>query len=307
MQTILGANGIIGNELAKALPAYTDQIRLVSRTPEKVNSTDQLFPADLLDREQTESAVEGSDVVYLTIGLPYKIKVWRAQWPTVMQNVIAACQMHKSKLVFFDNVYMYGKVDGWMTEQSPIRPVSKKGEVRAEIAGMLLDQVAKGDLEALIARSADFYGPTSLSFATIMVFDKFASGKSAQWMICDDCKHSFTYTQDAGKATALLGNTDDTYNQVWHLPTDKNTLTGREFITAVAEAYGLAPKYSVLKKWLLRMVGLFIPVIGESIEMLYQNDADYLFDSSKFDNRFDMKATPYKEGIGATMRNLAKK
>ena len=307
MQTILGANGVIGNELARSLPGYTDRIRLVSRTPEKVNADDELFPADLTDLKQTEQAVAGSEVVYLTVGLPYKIKVWQEQWPKIMANVISACKLHDAKLVFFDNVYMYGRVDGWMTEDTAIKPSSKKGEVRAQIAEMLMTEVAKGDLNALIARAADFYGPTPLSFATIMVFDKYASGKSAQWMICDSCRHSFTYTVDAGKATALLGNSSEAYNQVWHLPTDKNALTGTEFIGAVAKAYGVDPKYSVLKKWFLKILGLFIPVIGESIEMLYQNDSDYLFDSSKFEKKFDMQPTPYTEGIAATLKSLAKK
>ncbi|MGI9544805.1 MAG: NAD-dependent epimerase/dehydratase family protein [Cyclobacteriaceae bacterium] len=307
MQTILGANGVIGNAIAKALPKYTDRIRLVSRTPEKVNATDELFPADLTDRKQTEQAVAGSEIVYLTVGLPYKIKVWQEQWPEIMGNVISACKLHHAKLVFFDNVYLYGKVDGWMTEETPVKPTSKKGEVRARIAEMLMNEVAKEGISALIARAADFYGPTQLSFATVMVFDKFAKGKSAQWMLCDGCRHSFTYTPDAGKATALLGNNSEAYNQVWHLPTDKNVMTGTEFITAVAKAYGVEPKYSVLKKWFLQILGLFIPVIGESIEMLYQNDSDYLFDSSKFEKSFEMKPTTYPEGIAATLKSLAEK
>lgn len=44
MQTILGAGGAIGIDLAKELLAYTDKIRLVSRNPVKVNAGDELFP-----------------------------------------------------------------------------------------------------------------------------------------------------------------------------------------------------------------------------------------------------------------------
>ncbi len=118
MQTILGANGIISTELAKALPRYTDKIRLVSRNPRKVNETDEIFSADLMNKEQTLAVVAGSEVVYLTAGLQYNISVWREQWPVIMRNVIDACIVHHAKLVFFDNVYMYGKVNGWMTEET---------------------------------------------------------------------------------------------------------------------------------------------------------------------------------------------
>ena len=57
MQTIIGSGGAIGVELATALTEYTTDIRLVSRNPEKVNSTDQLSVADITKREELEKAV----------------------------------------------------------------------------------------------------------------------------------------------------------------------------------------------------------------------------------------------------------
>lgn len=307
MQTILGSSGIIGTELAKALPKYTDKIRLVSRNPKRVNPTDQLIVADLTNPQQVFSAVDGSDVVYLTVGLQYKISIWQKQWPLIMQNVIDACKTHKAKLVFFDNVYTYGLVNGWMKEDTRVNPISKKGEVRAQIAQMIMSEVERGNLDAIIARAADFYGPnTPLSFATVTVFDNFKKGKKAQWFIDANKKHSMTYTPDAGKATALLGNTNSAYNQIWHLPTDKNVLTGKEFIELAAKAFGVKPNYTVLKMWMIKMVGVLIPVVKESIEMLYQSEYDYLFDSTKFENSFDFKPTSYRDGIAETVRSMMK-
>ena len=144
MQTILGANGIIAQELSKHLNGYTRQIRQVSRNPKKVNESDEIRQADLLNYNQTEKAVEGSEVVYLLAGLKYDTKTWQEQWPKVMGNTIDACKKHNSKLVFFDNVYAYGYVHGVMTEETPFDPVSKKGEVRARIATMLLKEIKKG-------------------------------------------------------------------------------------------------------------------------------------------------------------------
>lgn len=303
MQTILGSSGVIGTELAKALPKYSDKIRLVSRNPQKVNPSDELFTADLTNRDQVLKAVEGSEIVYLTVGIPYKIKVWQHQWPIIMQNVIDACKMHKTKLVFFDNVYAYGLVRGWMKEDARTNPSSRKGEVRAQIAQMVLSEVEKGNLDAIIARAADFYGPnTPLSFVTATVFDNFKKGKKAQWFIDANKKHSMTYTPDAGKATAILGNTNSAYNQIWHLPTDKNALTGKEFIELSAKALNVKPEYTILKKWMLQMVGMFVPVVKESIEMLYQNENDYLFDSTKFEKAFNFLPTSYQNGIVETVK-----
>jgi len=305
MQTILGSSGIIGTELAKALTQYTDKIRLVSRNPKRVNPTDQLVVADLTDTNQVLSAVEGSQVVYLTVGLQYKIGVWQTQWPIIMKNVIDACKTHKAKLVFFDNVYAYGLVKGWMKEDTLVNPSSKKGEVRAQIAQMIMSEVERGHLDAIIARAADFYGPnTPLSFATVTVFHNLKKGKTAQWFIDANKKHSMTYTPDAGKATTILGNTASAYNQIWHLPTDKNVLTGKEFIEFAAKAFGVEPKHMVLKKWMIQMVGYFVPVVKESYEMLYQNEYDYLFDSTKFERAFDFKPTSYQDGIIATAKSM---
>jgi len=113
-----------------------------------------------------------------------------------------------------------------------------------------------------------------------------------------------TYTPDAGKATALLGNTNSAYNQIWHLPTDKNALTGKEFIETAAKAFGVELKFMVLKKWMIQMVGMFVPVVKESIEMLYQNEYDYLFDSTKFEKAFNFTPTNYQDGIAATVKSM---
>lgn len=222
-----------------------------------------------------------------------------------MKHVIEACIIHNAKLVFFDNVYAYGRVNGWMTEETPMSPSSKKGEVRKQLDEMIMAEVKSGDLKAIIARAADFYGPRSpLSFVTVMVFENIRKGKKAQWLINDNVRHSLTYTPDAGKATAMLGNTESAYNQVWHLPTDRGVLTGKEFIEKVAKEFGLSPRYMVLPRWMVQMAGLFNGIIRESIEMLYQNDSDYLFDSSKFEKAFNFKLTPYAQGIRETVKSM---
>jgi NAD dependent epimerase/dehydratase family enzyme len=92
MQTILGANGVIGHELSKLLPHYTTRIRQVSRNPKKVNASDETVHADLLNYQQTEEAVAGSEIVYLLAGLKYDTRTWQEQWPKVMRNSIDSCK-----------------------------------------------------------------------------------------------------------------------------------------------------------------------------------------------------------------------
>ena len=303
LNTILGASGTIGSVLAKELAQYTSRIRLVGRKPKKVNPTDELFPADLSDPEMVEKAVAGSDVVYLLVGFDYKLKVWQEKWPKLMRATIDACIKHKAKLVFFDNVYLYdiGAI-GHMTEDSPINPPSKKGLVRKEIAEMLMKEVRNGKLTALIARAAAFYGPDNeKSFLIEVIYKNLKKGKRPSWFVDADKKHSFTYTPDAARATALLGNTSDAFNQVWHLPTDKNTLTGKEMADLFMKKMEIQSKISVLPMWMIKAIGLFVPFMREMPEMMYQYDRHYFFDSSKFEKRFGIQATPYEQGVRETV------
>ena len=310
MQTVLGSGGAIGIELTKALKEFTDKIRLVSRNPSKIHPTDELNPADLLNPAEVEKAVNGSSVVYVTVGFPYSLKVWNESWPRFIVSVIDACKANECKLVFFDNIYMYSPeyLNG-MSEETPVHPVSKKGEIRAKIADLIMKEVENGKLTALIARSADFYGPNiqNTSVLTETVFKPFSKGKKANWMSSIKYKHSYTYTPDAGKATALLGNTEDAYNQVWHLPTSANPFTGKEWIETIAEEMGVKPKFQVASKFLVKIMGLFVPVMKEMPEMMYQYNRDYIFNSDKFERRFDFRPTPYIEGIKAIIESDYKK
>ncbi len=303
MQTILGAGGAIGIPLATELRQYTEKIRLVSRNPKKVQESDELFPANLIDREQVMKAVEGSSVVYLTAGLPYKFKTWVMQWPMVMDNVIAACIHHGARLVFVDNVYMYALEElSRMTEESAMKPPSRKGTVRLQLVNMIMDAVKEDKLQALIARSADFYGPHNRnSVLQSTVIDNLKKGKKPMWMSSATKIHSFTYTPDAARAVAQLGNTPDAFGQTWHLPTSTEKLTGETFINMIAGMMGKKTGYSVLPRWACGLLGIFVPLLSEVKEMMYQYELDYYFDSSKFANRFGWTATSYADGLKQTI------
>ena len=301
MITILGAGGAIGNELVKLLVAKKQRFRLVGRNPKATPGATEALAADLTDQDQAIRGVAGSTVVYLVVGLKYDHKVWQEAWPRVMRNTIEACKRAGAKLVFFDNVYMYGKVNGPMTEETPFNPCSKKGDVRAKIATTLIDEWKSGALTGMIARAADFYGPDTLNgVPDVLVFQPFSRNEKASWLVNDSVPHSLTYTPDAALSLVQLAERATAWNQTWHVPTTPNPLTGKEFVTLAAKEFGVAPKYRVLSRPMLRVAGWFNPLVRESYEMLYQSDSAYLFDSSKFAREFGFAGTPYAEGIRTT-------
>ncbi|SDD78800.1 NAD-dependent epimerase/dehydratase family protein [Niabella drilacis] len=139
MQTILGANGQIGEELAWELKRnFTSDIRIVSRLAKKVNDTDKVFSADLSIKERAIDAVKGSEIAYFTPGLPISSGLWEKQFPLITGNVIDTCKINGTKLVFFDNTYMYPQDGRPLTEDTLFAPVGRKGKVRKEMAKVVM-------------------------------------------------------------------------------------------------------------------------------------------------------------------------
>lgn len=302
MQVILGASGQIGRELALELKrGFTAEIRLVSRQPQQVNGSDQLHRADLLDAGETLKAVEGAEVAYLTAGLPMDTRLWVTQWPTLMRNVIAACAATGTRLVFFDNTYMYPQTAQPQTEDTAFQPHGEKGRVRAAIARALLDAMAQQRVQALICRAPEFYGPgLTQSITNATVIEPLKTGRKPRVFLRDDTLRSLIYTPDASRAMALLGNTPAAYGQTWHLPCDDQRLSYRQFIGLAAEIFGADGRYTVLKRWQLFLAGLASRTVRDAAELLPRYAVDNLFVSAKFKQQFpQFRVTSLREGLAA--------
>lgn len=307
MHTILGINGATGPGLAAELKKQNLPVRGVSRRPFPGNDWEHR-QADVTNLAEVLSVVDGSKVVYLLVGLEYNLDVWRRDWPVVMENTIQACLANNAKLVFLDNVYAYGLVNGPMAENTPIRPNSEKGKVRAKIIQLLFNAAQNNHLRACVARSADFYGPNcNTSILNSTLFERFAAGKSAYVMGRADKIHSYTYVPDIGRALAILGNDDRANGQVWHLPTSAERWTGEEWVKAAAKAFGVKPKFQATPTFLLRLMGLGNRIFREMVEMNYQFTSDYIFVSDKFERTFGMKPTSNEQGVEETADFYKKK
>ncbi|MEU6626222.1 NAD-dependent epimerase/dehydratase family protein [Streptomyces litmocidini] len=300
MHTVLGANGPIGEELTRELyRSFTHDIRLVSRNPKKIHDTDQLAKADLTDPEATNRAVKGSEIAYLTVGLPMDSHLWEQQFPAMMRNVIDACAEYGTKLVFFDNTYMYPGMTTPQTESTRFEPNGRKGRVRAQIATMLLRAMDAGTINALICRAPEFYGPgKTKSLTNSFVFDRIKADKRPLVPVSAKTARSLIWTPDAGRAMALIGNTPDAYGQTWHLPVDPHRPTYAEMIETAAQITGRRIRYTVLPLAAFRIGGRFIGQLKEVQELLPRYRGDNIFDTSKFTARFpDFTVTSYRKGI----------
>lgn len=308
MQTILGAGGQIAIELGRALRrTHTTDLRLVSRNPRAIHDADDLRPADLLDREQTAEAVAGSHVVYFTAGLPAKTELWEAQFPTMLRNALDATRAAGAKFAYFDNTYMYPQDDRVQTEDTPFAPVGRKGRVRADMATMVLDEMARGDIPVLIARAPEFYGPgRTQGFTNALVIDRMGAGRRPLVPVRDDRLRTLIWTPDASRALAALGNAPDAYGQTWHLPVDEQRPTYEELVHMAAAQFGGNQRYTVIPQWALSAAGVANGQTREIRELLPRYAHDNIFDATKFTDRFPaFTVTRFPQGL-AMIRDQGK-
>ncbi|MBT1726868.1 NAD-dependent epimerase/dehydratase family protein [Enterobacter quasimori] len=300
MHTILGASGQIALELARELKReYANEIRLVSRHPQKINASDSTVAADLLDAQQTQEAVNGSDTVYFTAGLPPDSGLWERQFPTMLDNALEATRKAGARFVYFDNTYMYPQSDVPQTEETRFSPRGRKGNVRAMMANRVLAEMQRADIPVLIGRAPEFYGPErTQSFTNTLIIDRLKQHKRPRVPVRDDTLRTLIWTPDASRALALLGNMPEAYGQTWHLPCCDERLTYQQFVTLACEIFGQPADYAVLGKLAFAATALFSQGAREMRELLPRYDADNLFDSTKFKERFpEFTVTSYRQGL----------
>jgi len=296
--TILGAGGIIGRTLDAALKTAGITARRVDRTA----GADGFHAADLLDATAARDAVAGAQVVHFAVGLPFDDRIWAEQFPPIMANVIAATRAAGARLVFMDNVYAYGPVAGVQTEDTPLRATTRKGAARAD----MIRQLEASDIDWVIARAADFYGPGANTTGTLNAFvlANAKAGKAPAWLGTVDAPHSFTYTHDIAAAMVTLSQAEGVSRTAWHVPTAPAQSLRALYAIAVRQLGVEAQAFQVLDLATVQEYGKGDAAMHATAEMFYQFDRDYVVSSARFEAKFGANPTSFEDGIRAALAHL---
>jgi nucleoside-diphosphate-sugar epimerase len=304
LHVVLGAAGGAGAALVRELAAQGAMVRAVTRAGQPNTVAVQRdsvtwIAADARDVGQMVEACRGAAVIYHAVNVPYP--AWQATLPPVMDVVIAAAADSGARLVYVDNLYMYGPVAGPLREDLPPAAVTTKGRLRAELAERLLQAHAEGTVQATIGRSSDYYGPgVTSSAAGEDLFRAILRGGSARWFGNLDQPHSLTFIDDAATALITLGADERSLGEVWHLPAAA-PLTGRQLITLAGEIAGTRPRPRRFPSWAIRLAGLVNPMAREFAELAYQFEQPFVVDWSKYRQTFGGAPTPLREGLDKTL------
>lgn len=308
LHVVLGARGVSGLALLDELKVRNLNFRGVVRSNDIPGVT--CMHANLLDKKETENATISASHVYLCAGLQYSTKVWERDWPIVMENVISACEKSNSKLIFLDNIYMYGPIplNVPFDESHPRSPSSKKGKVRKEISEMVIQAHKQNRIKAIVARAADFYGPNVTNCALYPSFiENIINNKNPQSIAKLKVRHTYSYIPDIAKALVILALEDSCYGEVWHLPVSE-AITITETTILINKILKTNYEASYLPSFLRKTLSFFIPSLGELNEMMYQFDYDYIMSYDKFKKKFpDFKVTRIEEGLREMLNSFLKK
>jgi len=300
LHVILGT-GPVGCWTARALRELGIPVRAVNRTgerPDLMPPDVEMVAADASDVAQATAAANGAAVIYQALNPPYHR--WHECFPGLQAAALAAAQSTGARYVSIENLYMYDS-SGPMTEDSPIAPRSKKGDLRARMAEEVTTAHKRGDIRATALRSSDYYGPGVLGSALgEMVFGNLVSGKKAQVGGSAVMPHSFAYIEDVGRAAATLGTREDALGKVWFAPHVPAHTQG-EMVEKACRALAIRPQITVVSPLMMRIVGLFVPGARASVEMMYEFTGPFVVDSNPIHRAFALEPTPVDDAIERTV------
>jgi nucleoside-diphosphate-sugar epimerase len=300
---IFGA-GSLGLATANALVAQNKRVRIVSRSGKARGLTGvEVFRADVENAAQAIEAASGAAVIYNCIGLPYDIRIWTDKWPRIQANLIGAAKASGANYIFGDSLYMYGDTNGApVNEDSPNNATTKKGKLRTQIAQMVQDAHARGEIRSAIVRGSDFFGPTVTSngFIGERSVGAMLRGKPALLVGNIDLPHTYTFIEDFGQAMAVVGERAEALGQIWHAP-NVETLTTRQMMQRFADAAKLPIKFQVIGNTVLILMGLFVPFMRELGDLAYSREKPYIVESDKITRLLGLKATPLPVAVQRTL------
>jgi nucleoside-diphosphate-sugar epimerase len=250
--------------------------------------------------EGAKAATVGAAVVYHCAQPPYTD--WPAAFPPLTEAVAEGAAAAGAKLVLADNLYLYGPHAGPLTEDLPAAATGPKGRVRAEMAERLLAMHRQGRLRVALGRASNYYGPGGRNSVTgERLFRAAVTGRTVRWVGRLDQPHTLSYLEDVAAGLATLGDDDRADGQAWHLPAAE-PLTGRQFLELVVAASGGRSRIATSSAAMTRLAGVFVPVIREVGEVLYEFQAPYVVDWSKYQHTFGpVTPTPHAEAVARTV------
>jgi len=299
---LFGAAGAIGGSIAAELRKKDLPYRVVGRGRAELERHFGSDPrAEIVtwnpdDPASVRGAARGIETIFYLVGVPY----WQFELhPQLMRKTLeGAIREGVQRVVLIGTVYPFGRARSQrISEDHPREPHTFKGRMRKEQEDLVLAADAAGSIRGTILRLPDFYGPgVEKSFLAA------SEGGRAQLVGPIDVLHEFVYVPDVGPVAVALAGEPRAYGRAWNFA-GPEPITIRDFVDRIFHAAGRKPKYIVANKTILRLMGLFSPLMREMVEMNYLFQTPVIMDDSAIRSLLgNIKKTSYDDGIRETLR-----
>ncbi len=288
LHVIFGA-GQVGYPLAERLLARGHRVRVVRRSPGQIPHGAEPMRGDAAERSFCVQAAAGAAAVYHCMNPPYFAKVWAELVPRYLENLVAAAGAANARLVVLDNLYMLGRPGGKpLDEDTPMHPVSRKGEIRARAAQRLFEAHRSGEVRAVCGRASDYYGPRGDKGTHLGDFfwKSALAGKTGRVLVDPDAVHTYHFIPDVAAGLEILGGApDEALGRAWMLPCQPAE-TLRALVERMARLHGERLAVEAVPAWMFAAARWFVPILREVDEMRYQWDEPFVVDDRRFRARF---------------------
>lgn len=299
MHVVFGA-GPLGRSTARELVRLGKKVRIINRSGKLsgMPAGVETVAGDANDLQRNIEVTRDATVVYQCAQPLYY--EWAEKFPAFQQAIVDAVAKNGARLVVADNLYMYGNTHGQpIKEDMPYQPHTKKGRVRAQMAKMIMDAHAAGKIQAAIGRASNFFGPEDHAVTDLAIRPALL-GKTINLIGRMDQPHTFSYVVDFGKLLATLGTHDESFGQIWFTPSPP-PVTQAEFVKLLEAELGTPVKFMLGGPLMMRVLGIFDPMIRETVEMMYEWMQPFVVDTSKAEKAFGWHATSLQQAIKETI------
>ncbi|WP_304110284.1 NAD-dependent epimerase/dehydratase family protein [Mycolicibacterium bacteremicum] len=299
IHVVIGASGATGSVIVRELHKAGRRVRAVNRSGRtSVPGGVEFVGADATDPAQMREVCTGAAVVYNCVNPPFL--QWRDAFPAVVDGVLAGAAEAGATLVHADNTWMYGKVAAPMTEATPYRPVSNLGVLRAWLADRILAAHQRGEVQAVIGRAGELFGPRVESTMGRNVFGAAQRGRTVHWLGAVDVPLTPLYIDDFAHGLITLGERKEALGQVWHVP-HPEPVTARQFVGMITAVAGQPVRIMAHGSRTARALGVVSAIARAGAEMIYQFEQPFVVDGSRFARTFGEKPTEYDDAIRSTL------
>lgn len=297
---VIFGTGPLGKWTARELLKQGKQVRLINRSGKTDNlpAGAEIVTGDAYDITKNKELTHDATAVYQCAQPAYY--EWTEKFPRFQSAILEAAAANGAKFIVADNLYMYGDTHGQpIREDTPYQSHTKKGRVRAEMAEAVMEAHRGGKVRTAIARASNFFGPDD-HVVTDLAIRPAVQGKTINLLGKMDQPHSFSYAPDFGKLLAALGTHDEALGQVWFTPSPA-AVTQAEFVSMLESELGHKVKFLAAGTNMMRFLGLFNPMMRETVEMMYEWNQPFVVDTRKAEQAFGWSGTPLKQAIRETV------